>query len=31
MNSVMHIAVEMLFVGILVLAVWAIHVTIKGK
>ena len=31
MNTILHVAVEMLFVSILILAVWAIHTTIKGK
>ena len=31
LNTVMHVAAEMLFVAALILAVWAIHTTIKGK
>jgi hypothetical protein len=31
MNTVLHVAIEMMFVSILVLAVWAIHTSIKGK
>lgn len=31
MNTLLHVAAEMLFVSALILAVWAIHNTIKGK
>jgi len=31
LNTVMHVAVEVLFMSVGIFAIWAIHTTIKGK
>jgi len=30
-NTLLHIAVESFFTGVLIFTVWAIHITMKGK
>ena len=31
MNTILHAAAEIIFVSVLIFAVWAIHATVKGK
>jgi hypothetical protein len=31
LNTVMHVAAEILFLSVGIFAIWAIHATVKGK